>query len=72
MLLSTLGIYLQFKEGKRCNRMFNIAINNNKDYSYIEVFINYLRELIAIIKELFSSIGSNTEDTTVATEATTV
>lgn len=49
--------------------MFNIAINKNNDYSYIEVFIQYLKELIAIIKDLFSAVGTKPEATTEAPAA---
>lgn len=31
------------------------------EYSYIQVFIDYLKQIIDIIKDLFASIGGKTE-----------
>lgn len=52
--------------------MFNLAsaanIDANNDYGYIETFIEYLREIIKIIVDLFKGLGnsSTTETTTAA------
>jgi hypothetical protein len=53
-------------------KMFNLASTNigvkDSDYDYIETFINYLREIIEIIVNLFKGLGSSstTETTTAA------
>ena len=43
-------------------------IDANHDYGYIAVFIEYLRQIIAILKDLFSSLGGKKEDPTTTTE----
>lgn len=39
-------------------------IDANHDYGYIEIFIGYLREIIEILKDLFSSLGKKDDPTT--------
>ena len=39
-------------------------IDANHDYGYIEIFIGYLREIIEIRKDLFSSLGKKDDPTT--------
>lgn len=43
-------------------------INANHDYDYIQVFINYLKQIIDILKDLFSSLGGKKEDPTTTTK----
>ena len=40
-----------------------MIIGKNDDYSWIQTFIDYLKEIIDMIMKLFGSV--NTEDTTV-------
>ena len=37
-------------------------IDANHDYGYIQVFIDYLKQIIEILKDLFSSLGGKKED----------
>lgn len=43
-------------------------IDANHDYGYIQVFIDYLKQIIEILKDLFSSLGGKKEDPTTTTE----
>ncbi len=43
-------------------------IDANHDYGYIGIFIGYLREIIEILKDLFSSLGGKKEDPTTTTK----
>lgn len=42
-------------------------IDANNSYGYIQVFINYLKEIIEILKELFSGLTKK-DDATTTTE----
>lgn len=44
-------------------------IDANHDYRYIQVFIDYLKQIIDILKDLFSSLGKKDDATTKADEA---
>ena len=35
-------------------------VTNKDDYGYIATFIDFLRQIIEIIKDLFSSLGNST------------
>ncbi len=54
-------------------KMFNLAssgsIDANNNYGYIETFINYLREIIDIIVNLFKGLSTTKEDDTTTTTA---
>lgn len=54
--------------------MFNLASANigvkDSDYGYIETFIQYLREIIEIIINLFKGIPTTKEDETTTAAAT--
>lgn len=40
----------------------------DNDYAYIQVFINFLKQIIEIIKGLFSGMSAGSEDDDAATE----
>lgn len=45
-------------------KLSSTNIDANHDYGYIQVFIDYLKEIIEILKELFSGITKKDDATT--------